>query len=214
MNIYFIAFISGVIAVLTPAVFPYLIITPLIFEKLKNSNRQHKINILLYTIITSLVFVYILTQLISSRLLNEISFDSSYGILIHSSRILFLIWFLSSFTKKYQLLNFGTWMQFFRFLGLLIFSTQLALSAISSTGPILGTLMITNAENNDLISIIPILIAFSIGLILPFMTVLWIFTKKYDNLKLKKWWPNSQLITGGLLLLFSLVQLTLDIINF
>ena len=207
MNLYFITFISGLTAVLTPIVFPYLIITSSLFEKLGDSDKQYKTNIFLYGLLTIIVYLFVISPLLTTKYINELIFSSDFIFLIHSAQIIFLIWFLSTFVKNFQIVNKGLWKQFFRFFGILVFSIKLAFGSLSATGPIIGSILISNSINQDTSNINGILFAFSFGLVLPFIIILWFFVKKYSKLKLKKWWNILQLIFAGILFLGSFIQL-------
>lgn len=200
-------FISGLIAGLTPLVFPYLIITPSVFEKLGNSDKQYKTNISLFGLLTIAVYLFVISPLLTTEYINELIYSSSFIFLIHGAQIIFLIWFLSTFVKKFQIANKGFWKQFFRFFGILVFSIRLAFGSLSAAGPLIGTILISNSTNQETTNTNGTLLAFSLGLVLPIIIILWLFAKKYSKLKLKKWWTVLQLIFAGILFLGSFIQL-------
>lgn len=203
MDLYINATVSGLISVLTPGVFLFLVTTAFLFERLESSSRQGKINVVLFSIFTVIIYVFVISEVIKTDSLTN---NSSYILLLDYFLIAFLLWVLSSFFPKYQLIHTERWKQFFRFLGLLVLSCKLVLVSLSSAGPILGVILISNVAVEDLPNIYGSLLGFSVGLVIPFIIVLWLVSKKHNTLRGKKWWRTSQQITVGILLLYSLIQ--------
>ena len=196
--------VSGLVSVLTPGVFLFLLVTVVLFERIEYSSTQRKINPLLFSLFSVLIAVFLIPEIIESGNLND---DSSYILLLDLLQITFLLWILSSFSAKYQLFHTQAWKQFFRFLGLLILSWRLVLVSLSSAGPILGAILIYNPETEEFPNTYGALLGFSIGLIIPFIVVLWLVSTKHHSLRSKSWWRMTQLITAGVLLTGLLMRL-------
>lgn len=213
MDVFFINFLNGLVAVFTPAVFPLLIIISSVFEKLASTTKQYIINTLSFVLLTIVIYVLGVSQVIKMHHVFAFS-DKTLNIiyLFKCLQLIFLVWYISTFSKKYQLLNRANWKQFFRFFGLFIYSFQLAFAAFSSSGPILGSILFLEPANENTPNVTEILLGFSIGLIIPFLFVLWYFSTNYNKLKHKKWWSITQLIIAIILLLDSLIQLVVGTI--
>ena len=203
MELYQLSVISGLIAVLTPSIFIFLFVCSSIFEKLGNSTYQHGLNILFFTILTVTIYTYCLPYFLNIEYLNSNDYKSYVTLLAHIPQVILSVWFFLIFKKKNGF-NGKVSLSLFRFFGIVTLSIRLVVASFSSTGPIIGTLLIGNSEN---INIKLGFLLFSGGLILPFALVMWLFSRKYAKLKQRTWWQVSQFIVFGVLLLNSLVQL-------
>lgn len=198
---------TGLIVVLSAAVFPFLITTSLLFEKLESSTKPSRINVWIFASLIISIHVFGISQFLQRDKLVELSNASNFVLLLDGLQILFLIWFLSLFSEKYQFLNKGFWKSFFRFFGLLIFGFKLSLASLSGIGPLLGQLLLEKSSIENSTNTMAILFAFSVGLVLPFILILALLSSKYIQLRTKKWWRLSQLFAAVILLMSSILNL-------
>ncbi len=212
MNLFLTTLFGGLIAVLTPSVFPLLIALPILFEKLANPSKTYRSNILIFGAATVIVYQLVFPALLTISPPDKWSYPYVLNFLILVAQILFLLWFFSTFFEKFQAANKGIWQSLFRYLGIFIFSIQLTISSLPNIGPIANSMIISNSMNEETNLAMIALSGFSLGLVLPFLLVLWIFTKIYARINQKKWWIILQISVAGLLLLGSLMQLSLFLI--
>ncbi len=185
--------IGGLISVLTPLVFPFLIIIPVIFEKLGKSQKQHKSNIFFFGCLTITFFVVIMNIFFQAEDMNMIVEDRRPETVLSFMQIIFLIWFLLSFFKPFEKLHQTPWLLIFSMIGIVVLSCKLALISMATAGPIIGSIIISEVTNNDATNVIRPLLGFSIGLIIPFMIVQYFIQRHYQNLSSKKWWKILQI---------------------
>lgn len=194
-------FISGLTSVLTPSVFPFLIIIPIIFEKLGNSDKKYALNILLFGILTVAFFLLTMSSLVSNDNLASYSSNFYFEFAVILFQIIFLSWFILTFFKKFERINRNNWLIGFAFLGIGIFSYRLALSSLSNIVPILGMVVISGNLNEEVNNTMWLLFTFSLGVILPFIIILYLAKNQYEKINSKKWWKILQLIISGILVL-------------
>lgn len=194
-------FISGLTSVLTPSVFPFLIIIPIIFEKLGNSDKKYGLNILFFGILTVVFFLLTTSSLVSNDDFASYSSNFYFELAVNLFQIIFLTWFILSFFKKFERINRNNLLIGFTFLGIGIFSYKLALSSLSSIGPILGMVMISGNLNEELNNTMWLLFTFSLGVIFPFIIILYLAKNQYEKINSKRWWKILQIIISGILLL-------------
>lgn len=197
-----IAIISGLTAVLTPNVFPLLLISILVFENFSNSKKQGFINIAIFSCLIIGLFPWIINEFIAQFSPSNTD-NHQWEILINNIlQLSFASLLLYVLIKKVHLSDTKFLKHIIRYLGISALSLSLILSSFSCIGPIIGSLLIesTATDNNQL----EVLFFFAIGLIIPFVMILSIFNLSYQKLKHKKWWRISQYIAASLLLISSM----------
>lgn len=83
------------------------------------------------------------------------------------------------------------------FIILIILSIIFGLSSFSSTGPIIGTILVESADKPMQTPLI--MAAFSLGLIIPIFILLFGFGRKIINWAHKPWWTNLEKVIGLLI---------------
>jgi len=169
-------FFGGLIALLTPCVFPMIPLTVSFFTKRSESKSKGKFEALLYAI--SIVAIYLLLAMpfavfnISSDTLNELSTGAGLNLFFFVIFVIFAFSFfgfyeitLPSFiaNKADSASNLGG------FVGIFFMALTLAIVSFSCTGPIVGALLagaLTTA--NGKLNVVFGLGAFGAGLALPF----------------------------------------------
>lgn len=173
-SIFFIAFLSGFAALLTPCVFPLIPMTVSFFTKQSKTKAQGIKNSLIYGI--SIIIIYVLlgsfvTAIFGADALNALATNVYFNILF----FLLLVFFAASFLGAFEIMLPNSWAnkvdkQADRggIIGILFMALALAIVSFSCTGPIVGTLLFEAASNGGIGPIVGML-GFSLALALPFM---------------------------------------------
>ncbi|MFV8343554.1 protein-disulfide reductase DsbD family protein [Flavobacterium sp. XS2P39] len=173
-SIFFIAFLSGFAALLTPCVFPMIPMTVSFFTKQSKSKAKGIRNAIIYGI--SIIFIYVVlgflvTWIFGADALNALSTNVWFNIIF----FVLLIVFAASFLGAFEIMLPNSWAnkvdsQADRggIIGILFMALALAIVSFSCTGPIVGTLLVEAASKGGIAPIIGML-GFSLALALPFM---------------------------------------------
>lgn len=173
-SIFFIAFLSGFAALLTPCVFPMIPMTVSFFTKQSKSKAKGIRNAIIYGI--SIIFIYVVlgflvTWIFGADALNALSTNVWFNIIF----FILLIVFAASFLGAFEIMLPNSWAnkvdsQADRggIIGILFMALALAIVSFSCTGPIVGTLLVDAASKGGIAPIIGML-GFSLALALPFM---------------------------------------------
>ena len=171
--IFFLSFLSGFAALLTPCVFPMIPMTVSFFTKQSQNKTAGIRNAILYGI--SIIIIYVLlgtiiTAIFGASFLNSLSTNVYFNLFFFLLLVIFAISFLGAFdinlpntwvTKADSASNRGG------FLGIFFMAFTLALVSFSCTGPIVGTLLVESATIGGIGPFIG-MFGFSLALALPF----------------------------------------------
>lgn len=148
INIFLLGLIGGLLALLTPCVFPMIPLTVSFFTK-KNENGRGTYNAILYGFFIFLVYLILsapfhLIDSVNPDILNDISTNIYLNILFF---IVFLV-FAFSFFGYFEITLPASWTNQSvskesksGFIGIFFMALTLAIVSFSCTGPILGTLL-------------------------------------------------------------------------
>ncbi len=175
-------FLGGLVALLTPCVFPMIPLTVSFFTKRSKDRKTGLRNALWYS--SSIVIIYVgigilLTSIFGPTVLNQMSTDMYFNLLFFVVFVIFALSFFGLFeitlpsswvNKSDQMADKGG------MLGIFFMAFTLALVSFSCTGPIVGTLLVETAKVNAghaLFGIIPArplvgMTGFGLALALPF----------------------------------------------
>lgn len=171
--IFFIAFLSGFAALLTPCVFPMIPLTVSFFTK-QSKNRAAGIkNAIMYG-----VFIVIIYVLLGSVIVGAFGADSlnalSTNVWFNVIFFLLLVVFAVSFLGAFEITLPQSWSnkvdsQADRggIVGIFFMALALAIVSFSCTGPIVGTLLVESASKGGIAPIVGML-GFSLAIALPF----------------------------------------------
>ncbi len=176
-QLFLFSFLGGLIALLTPCVFPMLPLTISFFSRSSQSNKEALNNAFFYTF--SIISIYGLLSLpfhlvsnISPDFLNNIATNAYVNLFFFVVMIVFGISFLGVFEIQLpsRFVNFsGTKSSHTKKTGVFFMALTLCIVSFSCTGPILGTLLANTLNNsNGATSLSIALIGFGAGLGLPF----------------------------------------------
>lgn len=174
LSIFFIAFLSGFAALLTPCVFPLIPMTVSFFTKQSKNKAAGIRNAIIYGI--SIIVIYVLlgslvTAVFGADALNSLATNVYFNIIF----FILLVFFAASFLGAFEIMLPNSWAnkvdrQADRggIIGILFMALALAIVSFSCTGPIVGTLLFEAASKGGIGPIIGML-GFSLALALPFM---------------------------------------------
>ncbi|MFG4001458.1 thiol:disulfide interchange protein [Flavobacterium aquidurense] len=202
-SIFFIAFISGFAALLTPCVFPMIPMTVSFFTKQSKSRAKGIRNAIIYGF--SIIAIYVILGLIVTKIfgadaLNALSTDVWFNLIF----FVILIIFATSFLGAFEIMLPNSWgnkvdQQADRggIIGILFMALALAIVSFSCTGPIVGTLLVEAASNGGIAPVVGML-GFSLALALPFMLFA-MFPGWLNSLPKSGGWLNTVKVVLGFL---------------
>lgn len=173
-SIFFIAFLSGFAALLTPCVFPLIPMTVSFFTKQSKTKAAGIRNAIIYGI--SIIVIYVIlgslvTAIFGADALNSLATNVWFNVVF----FLLLVFFAASFLGAFEIMLPNSWAnkvdrQADRggIIGILFMALALAIVSFSCTGPIVGTLLFEAASKGGIGPIIG-MFGFSLALALPFM---------------------------------------------
>ncbi|MEZ7504533.1 cytochrome c biogenesis protein CcdA [Flavobacterium sp. Arc2] len=173
-SIFFIAFLSGFAALLTPCVFPMIPMTVSFFTKQSKTKAKGIRNAIIYGISIIVIYVllgFVVTWVFGADALNALSTNVWFNIIF----FVLLVVFAASFLGAFEIMLPNSWAnkvdsQADRggIIGILFMALALAIVSFSCTGPIVGTLLVEAASKGGIAPIIG-MFGFSLALALPFM---------------------------------------------
>lgn len=174
ISIFFIAFLSGFAALLTPCVFPLIPMTVSFFTKQSKTKAAGIRNAITYGISIIVIYVAlgsIVTAIFGADALNDLATNVWFNLIF----FVLLVFFATSFLGAFEIMLPNSWAnkvdrQADRggIIGILFMALALAIVSFSCTGPIVGTLLFEAASQGGIGPIVGML-GFSLALALPFM---------------------------------------------
>jgi thiol:disulfide interchange protein DsbD len=202
-TIFFLAFLGGFAALLTPCVFPMIPMTVSFFTKQSKNPALGKRNAILYGL--SIIAIYVvlglaITGIFGADALNALSTNPWFNVFF----FLLLIVFAVSFLGAFEIMLPNSWAnkvdrQADRggVVGILFMALALAIVSFSCTGPIVGTLLVESASKGGIAPIVGML-GFSTALALPFMLFA-MFPSWMHSLPKSGGWLNTVKVSLGFL---------------
>ncbi|WP_188051586.1 protein-disulfide reductase DsbD [Flavobacterium sp. GP15] len=202
-SIFFIAFLSGFAALLTPCVFPMIPMTVSFFTKQSKTKAKGIRNAIIYGI--SIIAIYLILGLVVTGIfgadaLNALSTNVWFNIIF----FIILVTFAASFLGAFEIMLPNSWAnkvdsQADRggMIGILFMALALAIVSFSCTGPIVGTLLVEAASKGGIAPIIG-MFGFSLALALPFMLFA-MFPGWLNSLPKSGGWLNTVKVVLGFL---------------
>ena len=202
--VFFIAFISGFAALLTPCVFPLIPMTVSFFTKQSKSKAAGIKNAVFYGL--SIVIIYVLLGSLVSLIfgadaLNAFATNVWFNIIF----FLLLLVFAASFLGAFELTLPHTWANKVDrqadkggFIGIFFMALALAIVSFSCTGPIVGTLLVEAASGGSQVGPVVGMLGFSLALAIPF-ALFAAFPGWLNSLPKSGGWLNSVKVVLGFL---------------
>lgn len=211
LNLFFLAFLGGLLALLTPCVFPMIPLTVSFFTKGSGSRSKGIQNAIIYGLSIIVIYVTIgiaITAIFGPNTLNAMATNPWMNTIFF---ILFVI-FAFSFFGFYEITLPSSWSTSTDkaadkggILGIFFMAFTLALVSFSCTGPIIGSLLVQTVSNaqNALFGFIPIkplvgMFGFSLALALPF-ALFAMFPSWLNSLPKSGGWMTAVKVTLGFL---------------
>jgi len=201
--IFFLSFLSGFAALLTPCVFPMIPMTVSFFTKQSKSKAAGIRNAILYGISIILIYVIlgtIVTSVFGYDALNALSTDVTFNLIFFVLLVVFAISFMGAFeirlpsswlNKADQASDKGG------IIGIFFMALALALVSFSCTGPIVGTLLVESATIGGMAPFVG-MFGFSLALALPF-SLFAAFPGWMNSLPKSGGWLNTVKVVLGFL---------------
>lgn len=173
LTIFFLAFLSGFAALLTPCVFPMIPMTVSFFTKQSKNKAQGIRNAVIYGL--SIIIIYVLlgsivTAVFGADSLNALSTNVWFNVIFFLILVFFAVSFLGAFeiVLPSSLANkVDSQAERGGFIGVFFMALALAIVSFSCTGPIVGTLLVQAASKGGIAPIVGML-GFSTAIALPF----------------------------------------------
>jgi thiol:disulfide interchange protein DsbD len=203
--IFWAGFAGGLIALLTPCVWPMLPLTVSFFLKRSGNRKKAVRDAIIYGL--SIIVIYLLmglliTAIFGAGALNDLSTNATFNVLFFLLLLAFAISFLGAFeltlpsawTNRIDAkadTTSGVWSIFFM-------AFTLVLVSFSCTGPIIGTLLVEAASGSGMLGPTVGMAGFALALAIPF-ALFAVFPNLMKNLPRSGGWLQSVKITLGFL---------------
>jgi thiol:disulfide interchange protein len=195
---------GGLIALLTPCVFPMIPMTVTFFTKQSKNRMKGIINAFIYGVSIILIYVTIgllITAMMGPAGLNDLSTNVWMNLIFFTIFMIFAFSFLGAFEIRMP----SSWVNKADgnadkggLIGIFFMAFTLSLVSFSCTGPIIGTLLVESAQSGSLMGPAIGMIGFSSALAIPF-TLFAIFPGWLNSLPQSGGWLNSVKVVLGLL---------------
>lgn len=203
--IFFLGFAGGLVALLTPCVWPMIPMTVSFFLKRSKSRKAAIRDALIYgaaIIIIYLTLGLLITAIFGADALNNLATSAVFNIIFFALLVFFAISFFGAFeivlpqswTNKMDAKAEST----SGLLSIFFMAFTLALVSFSCTGPIIGTLLVEAATSGSLLSPAIGMLGFAVALALPF-TLFAIFPNFLQSMPKSGGWMTSVKVTLGFL---------------
>ncbi|WJS96850.1 thioredoxin family protein [Flavobacterium johnsoniae] len=202
-SIFFVAFLFGFTALLTPCVFPMIPMTVSFFTKQSKTRAAGIKNAIIYGISIIVIYVglgLIVTKIFGADALNALSTDVWFNLIF----FVILVVFATSFLGAFEIMLPNSWANKADeqadkggIIGILFMALALAIVSFSCTGPIVGTILVEAATNGGIAPAIGML-GFSTALALPFMLFA-MFPGWLNSLPKSGGWLNTVKVVLGFL---------------
>lgn len=203
--IFIAGFIGGLIALVTPCVWPMIPMTVSFFLKQNKSKAKGIRTAVIYGL--SIIVIYVIlglavTLIFGASALNDLATNAIFNIIFFLLLVVFAISFFGGFeltlpaswtNKMDDKANAATGM-----LSVFFMAFTLVLVSFSCTGPIIGTLLVEAATASNLLSPAIGMFGFSLALALPF-TVFAMFPTMLKQMPKSGGWLNSVKVVLGFL---------------
>ncbi|WP_422107609.1 cytochrome c biogenesis protein CcdA [Winogradskyella sp.] len=206
ISIFFLGFLGGLIALLTPCVFPMIPLTVSFFTKSAKDSKKGLVNSILYGFFIFLIYVLLsipfhLLDSVDPGILNNISTNVTLNIIFF---IIFIV-FAFSFFGYFELTLPQSWSaamddranKIGGVIGIFFMALTLAIVSFSCTGPILGTLLGSSlTADGGAMQLSMGMSGFGLALALPF-SLFAMFPKWLNSLPKSGGWLNTVKVVLG-----------------
>ncbi len=210
LGIFLLGLLGGLLAVLTPCVWPIIPTTVSIFMKQNGDERKGKISALLFGASIILIYVglgIILTLLFGANVLNDIATGAFINILLFILLVVFAIAFFGGFelslpaswsTKLENKADESTGI-----VSILFMALTLVIVSFSCTGPLIGTLLVDVSSGHSILPPVIGMLGFSIALAVPFTLFAFFPSLVKKRPKSGSWLNTTKVLLGFFELAFA-----------
>ncbi|NDW17306.1 thiol:disulfide interchange protein [Dysgonomonas sp. 216] len=203
---FFWGFIGGLIALLTPCVWPIIPMTVSFFLKRNKKSKAKAIkDAVTYGLAIILIYLtlgLLITFLFGASALNELSTNMIFNLFLFG----LLIVFAASFLGAFEIVLPSSWTNKMDskadsttgFVSIFFMAFTLALVSFSCTGPIIGTLLVETATSGAILGPAVGMFGFALALAIPF-TLFAIFPSWLNSMPKSGGWLNSVKVVLGFL---------------
>lgn len=203
--IFFAGFLGGLVALLTPCVWPMIPMTVSFFLKRTKDRKKAIRDAMTYgvsIIVIYLVMGLLITGLFGASALNDLSTNAIFNIIF----FLLLVLFAVSFFGAFELVLPSSWTNKLDskadsttgIISIFFMSFTLVLVSFSCTGPIIGTLLVQAASMGTAVGPAIGMFGFALALSIPF-SLFAIFPNMLQNMPKSGGWLNSVKVVLGFL---------------
>lgn len=203
--IFIAGFIGGLIALVTPCVWPMIPMTVSFFLKQNKNRRKSIITAFVYGLSIIVIYValgLIVTALFGASALNELATSAGFNIAF----FILLVIFAFSFMGGFELTLPAKWTNKMDskvdsttgYISIFFMAFTLCLVSFSCTGPIIGTLLVEAAATSNFISPAVGMFGFALALALPF-SLFAIFPTMLKSMPKSGGWMNTVKVVLGFL---------------
>lgn len=204
-SIFIWGFLGGLLALLTPCVWPMIPMTVSFFLK-KNASRKKGIrDAIIYGLAIIVIYLFLglaITMIFGASKLNELSTNAVFNLLFFLLLVVFGISFLGAFEiklpSKWSNAADGKAERTSGLVSIFFMAFTLALVSFSCTGPIIGTLLVEAASNGDITGPAIGMGAFALALAIPF-ALFALFPSWLKEMPRSGGWLNSVKVVLGFL---------------
>lgn len=205
-------FVGGLIALMTPCIWPMIPMTVSFFLKRSKNSRAKAIgDALAYALSIIVIFVtlgIVLTLIFGPGELNKIATGAVFNLIFFALLLFFAISFFGAFEIKLP----EKWTQSVDskantatgLLGIFFMAFTLVLVSFSCTGPIIGTLLVEAFSQSNLMGPLLGMTGFALGLALPFGLFAFFPTMLSELPKSGSWLNSVKVVLGFIELILSL----------
>ena len=204
LGIFIAGMIGGILALLTPCVFPMIPMTVSFFTKRSPTRAKGIRNAVIYALSIILIYVtigFFVTVTLGSDALNDLASSVFFNLLFF---IIFFI-FALSFLGAFEITLPNSWLnkadsasEKGGLIGIFFMAFTLSLVSFSCTGPIIGTLLVEAAKGSSYLGPIMGMTGFSFALAIPFAFFA-AFPGWLNSLPKSGGWLNSVKVVLGFL---------------
>ena len=206
LSIFFYGFLGGLVALMTPCVWPIIPMTVSFFLKRNKKDRSKAIkDAITYGIGIIIIYValgLVITGLFGASALNDLSTSAIFNIIFFA----LLLLFAASFLGAFELVLPSSWTNKIDskadsttgIISIFFMAFTLSLVSFSCTGPIIGTLLVEAAGSGSIVAPAIGMFAFALALAIPF-TLFAIFPSWLESMPKSGGWLNSVKVVLGFL---------------
>ncbi len=203
--IFIAGFIGGLIALVTPCVWPMIPMTVSFFLKSNKSRRKSIMSAVIYGLSIIVIYVslgLVVTALFGASALNELATSAGFNIAF----FILLVIFAFSFMGGFEITLPAKWSNKMDskvdsttgYISIFFMAFTLCLVSFSCTGPIIGTLLVEAASSGNFISPAIGMFGFALALALPF-SLFAMFPTMLKSMPKSGGWMNTVKVVLGFL---------------